>query len=128
MKRFAAILLLAAGGCAAHTSGCPSRLEPTYLPARFRQVAARALVPGGGARTWRDGDRLVQLVDHVTANLGDNVRSTKVRGFVAAYGATGLPAAPLAVEWRDRCDTPYALLARGIGPAELLRIANGLRP
>lgn len=128
MKRLAAAALIALAACAHPASCVAGKLTPTYLPPGLRRAAVHPLVPGGDAATWRDGHRLVQLVTNVSANLGDDVRPTKVRGFVANYGPTGLPAAPVAVEWRDRCNTPYALLAKEISAAELLRIANGLRP
>lgn len=128
VKRLAASLLLAGAACA-HAHGCVApKLSPTYLPAGFHRVAMRRLVPGGGSATWRDARRFVQLVSDVSANLGEDARSATVRGYTGRYGPTGLPSAPLAVEWRDRCGAPMALIARGISSDELLRIADGLRP
>jgi len=129
MKR--ALFALALLGACSSPSACRApTLRPTVLPHGFHAVAMRRLVGSGGSETWSDGSRIVQVLEDVQGNLGDgaDARKTKVRGYIAIVGTTGLTQAPLAVEWRDRCSVNYAVLTKGLSSSEMLRIANGLRP
>jgi len=126
MKRGLMVLLLF-GACSSSSSCRVPTLEPTYLPHGLHSVAMTGLVDSARSRTWSDGKRVVQVLQDVQGNLGDTTITTKVRGYAAVVGQTGLDAAPLAVEWRDVCGASFAVLTKGLSQEEMLKIANGLR-
>jgi len=70
---------------------------------------------------------MIQIDGGVSANLGEDTKHAIVRGRDALYGPTGIDVAPLAVQWTEGSCT-YAVLGNGFSGAELLRVANGLRP
>jgi hypothetical protein len=127
VKLAAGIVLALLTACAPSSSCTAPRLTPSYLPPGLHRVATAALVAGTRHSTWSGRGRFVQILEDVNADLGEDAKPTTVRGFAALYGATGLPEAPLGVEWHDKCGTAYAVLARGLPAAEVVKIANGLR-
>jgi hypothetical protein len=128
VKRVLVIALLLATGCSSSSSCTTPRLVPSYLPAGLHRASNDALVGSARHTTWRSGPRFVQILEDVNADLGEDAKPTKVRGVAALYGPTGLPQAPLGVEWHDECGTAFAVLARGLNASEVVKIANGLRP
>ncbi len=130
MKRCLLFVLLLLAACGTNPHGCVDPyLTPRYLPPGLQRTNAHPLVPGSRAQTWQDAARTVQIVAGVDANLGE-AKQTKVRGRSAVYGSTGLPDAPLAVEWSEGpcAAAQYAIVVKGISTSEMLKIAGSLRP
>jgi len=126
MKRALIVLLLFGASSCSSSCRLPN-LKPSYLPRGFHAVAMPRLVDSVSSGTWSDGNRIVQVLQDVQGNLGDTTDTTKVRGYAAVVGTTGLDAAPQAVEWRDVCGASFAVLTKGLSEHQMLKIANGLR-
>ncbi len=110
-----------------------AELMPSYLPAGVSEVGRAPLVGDPDhVATWAGGAILVQVVDGISADRGDDpdARTTTVRGSQAQYGPIPVESDTYeVVNWDEESPCglhQHAVIAKGIDSDEVLKVARSL--